>query len=84
MLDRRKLLLSTCGIFASTCGVFGSFLNVNSGSKQSTPRNFVYMMSHLHVDDFALASKWGINTVLVTLNPEGKDWNKTYDAAIKT
>jgi len=76
MLDRRQFLLSTCGIFSLS-------RDISSASQKSPARDFVYMMNYIDLEDFELVSQWNINTVLVTLDPEGKDWNKTYDAAIK-
>ena len=43
---------------------------------------FVFMMNYVEPDDFATVAGWGINTLLVDLEPTESDWIRHYESAI--
>jgi len=50
----------------------------NTGIKE-----IIHMVNYVEIENFDLLAKLGINTVLIELEPNGEDWQLTYEAAIK-
>ncbi|MCS6775232.1 MAG: hypothetical protein RMJ43_03620 [Chloroherpetonaceae bacterium] len=75
-LDRRELMLGVGGLSWS----ISANMTVTAAHRE---RPFAYMMNYVTRDDFPLMKEMNVNTVLVELDKNGRNWRATYEAAIR-